>query len=645
MRSPTCQGHTNRIRQVAVSRLALMGANEKSGWRLNADPVHAAALAARHWSVRGHVLARTARWFATVLLAAIAGCGGGDFEDIANVFDCDTAPSISSAPGTTAYVGQQYLYAVTSVHYCGLLAPRCSGVVGLTLPAGAEPVGSSIFTWTPLPSQVNTDAFFHIATVEDACGNRAEQAWYVHVYPDTTPPTVTGVYPKPTATDVPFDTFVSVGFGEPIDPSSVDFTSFTVIGPAGPISGSLQVSGAAAIFTPDANLPGSSSISGTVTTAIKDLSGNALASDFTWTFTTAALPPAPPPGWTWSGHVGSPLSDATTSVSIALDNSDQVYLGVLRGAKWGGGPFKGRVSVSTNVSGSWPTLFYEEVAPDWYSFTGAPGSVSLLINSDATVHIAYWDYASRQIKHATNASGAWLAETVNPLAAPSGLSMTHDAASHLHLVYADQFGTATMTYATNKTGSWIEEGVGNRSEELTTRPVIAIDPAGNDHIAYYDSISNHLKHATNATGSWETELVDDQGNVGQHVSIAVDTSGYVHLSYYDADSGALRYATNASGAWITLIVDGAGDVGVGTSLAIDASGHVHIAYTDATNHALKYATNASGLWEAITVDDVHNVAWWTGVGSGYPSIAVDSANRVHIAYLAGNGGSWYATNR
>ena len=223
--------------------------------------------------------------------------------------------------------------------------------------------------------------------------------------------------------------------------------------------------------------------------------------------------------------------------------------------------------------------------------------------------------------------------------------MTHDAASHLHLVYADQFGTATMTYATNKTGSWIEEGVGNRSEELTTRPVIAIDPAGNDHIAYYDSISNHLKHATNATGSWETELVDDQGNVGQHVSIAVDTSGYVHLSYYDADSGALRYATNASGAWITLIVDGAGDVGVGTSLAIDASGHVHIAYTDATNHALKYATNASGLWEAITVDDVHNVAWWTGVGSGYPSIAVDSANRVHIAYLAGNGGSWYATNR
>jgi hypothetical protein len=579
---------------------------------------------------------RAKAWFLSALLALLSACGGGE----GGIFDsCTPPPSISSTPQSTATVGQEYVYGIHAIHLCGGIIPfPCRNVDALRLPAGAtfSDTQAPYILWTPSPSQANSNAAFEIATKPDSCGDRVTQSWTVYVTADTTPPALASKYPS-AQTDVPLTTSIGITFSEPIDANSIDLNSFIVTGPAGPIPGSIATyTPATATFHPTADLPASSSISITLTTAIKDLSGNALTSNYTWTFTTAAIPPAPPPGWTWATVV-STIGVAIRWTSLALDSSDHVYIASQDEQPLTATQQRGSILLSTNVSGSWLTTTIDSVAPTVYS------SISSLVNTDATVHIGYYDFTRHQLKHATNESGSWLSEIVDPNALNvTTVLMTHDVGSHIHLIYNPD---GAVAYATNATGAWAAQPIGsiNAIYGDATTAAIAIDPPGNIHVAYYDSAAAALKHVTNTSGTWETETVDSQGDVGLHVSIASDSSGNMHISYYDASNGHLKYATNSSGAWVSQTVDGVGDVGLGTGVALDSLGHAHISYTDATTHALRYATNASGPWRTLIVDDTNHVGSFHG-NNGYTSIAIDSTDKVHISYVA-NSHLRYATNK
>ena len=144
------------------------------------------------------------------------------------------------------------------------------------------------------------------------------------------------------------------------------------------------------------------------------------------------------------------------------------------------------------------------------------------------------------------------------------------------------------------------------------------------------------------TTSWTITTVDSQGDV-DYASIALDSSDKVHLSYYNftytgplQKVGDLKYASNFSGEWVISTVDTGGDVGAFSSIAVDSANKVHISYEDQINHHLKYATNSSGAWVANTIDNEIN----TGL---FNSLKIDSADRAHIS----NYDSWslkYATN-
>jgi hypothetical protein len=62
----------------------------------------------------------------------------------------------------------------------------------------------------------------------------------------------------------------------------------------------------------------------------------------------------------------------------------------------------------------------------------------------------------------------------------------------------------------------LEEDVGKYSS-------IALDSSDNVHISYYDETKKSLKYATNSSGLWQTETVDnDEGDIGEYSSIAFD---------------------------------------------------------------------------------------------------------------------------
>ena len=109
--------------------------------------------------------------------------------------------------------------------------------------------------------------------------------------PDTAAPTVNFTDPANDATGVALNQQVGVTFWEAMDPLTITTSSFTVTGPGTtPVAGTVTYVGTTATFTPDSLLAANTTYTATITTAARDLAGNALASDFTWTFTTGATP-------------------------------------------------------------------------------------------------------------------------------------------------------------------------------------------------------------------------------------------------------------------------------------------------------------------------------------------------------------------
>ena len=107
----------------------------------------------------------------------------------------------------------------------------------------------------------------------------------------TPPPsafTVTRTDPPANAVGVQLVDPIVATFNSPIDPTTVNANSFRVSDDAGTsVAGIISTSGNTASFTPAPNaLVKSNSYRSTLTTAIKDSSGNALPTDFIWNFAT-----------------------------------------------------------------------------------------------------------------------------------------------------------------------------------------------------------------------------------------------------------------------------------------------------------------------------------------------------------------------
>ncbi len=104
------------------------------------------------------------------------------------------------------------------------------------------------------------------------------------------PPTVTSVLPVDGGISVPLNTDVSGTFSTEMDASTISDATFTVKQGASAVSGAVVYLAATktATFTPDAILSSNMVYTGTITTGAQDAGALALASNFTWTFTTAA---------------------------------------------------------------------------------------------------------------------------------------------------------------------------------------------------------------------------------------------------------------------------------------------------------------------------------------------------------------------
>ncbi len=106
---------------------------------------------------------------------------------------------------------------------------------------------------------------------------------------DTTAPLVNTTNPANGASSVGTNQNIVATFDKGMDSSTLTAATFTLMGPGvTPVLGTVTYStiGDTATFTPSVPLTASTIYTATITTGVTDLSGNALASNFVWTFTT-----------------------------------------------------------------------------------------------------------------------------------------------------------------------------------------------------------------------------------------------------------------------------------------------------------------------------------------------------------------------
>ncbi len=106
--------------------------------------------------------------------------------------------------------------------------------------------------------------------------------------PDLTPPTVISTVPADLATGVDYSASISAHFSKTMDSSTITTASFTIKQGLTAIPGVVSTSGSTATFNPTANLSANTLYTVTVTTAVQDLVGNAMAANKTWSFTTGS---------------------------------------------------------------------------------------------------------------------------------------------------------------------------------------------------------------------------------------------------------------------------------------------------------------------------------------------------------------------
>ena len=281
------------------------------------------------------------------------------------------------------------------------------------------------------------------------------------------------------------------------------------------------------------------------------------------------------------------------------------------------------------------------IDPDWDGVASIPSGGDDCDDTDPAVHPGATDLVG-------GACQLWSAEWgLVPLpldGATGGAALVVDGGGALHVAYGVAGGDE-LWYATDRTGEWALEPIDQEAPvgAWASARHLALDGGGHAHVVYRQGATGdvELRYATNASGSWSASTVEQGANIGGYASLALGGDGAAHIAHYDWTAQALRYVTSASGAWEGEVRDDWGDSGKWCSIAVADDGVLHISYHqdpkfagDVALRTLRWATTYWGSWGT---DNVWNGDW---VGE-WSSVAVDAAGTPHMTASQSGGGVRY----
>jgi hypothetical protein len=628
-----------------------------------------------------------------------------------------TPPAVTSTSPTSGATGVAVNAAPSATFNQAVTASSVSFTLkdasGATV-NGTTALNGAATTATFTPSSSLAYSTQYTATVTGATNSTgqtmAPYSWSFTTVAAPPAPTVSSTSPASGATGVAASVTPSATFSQTVTASSVTFTLKDASGTS--ISGSTSLNGAGttATFTPSSALAYSTQYTATVSGAT-NATGQTMASPYTWSFTTAAAPPAPAVNST------SPASNAT-GVAISVTPSatfNQAVTGssVTFTLKDPGGnavngsatlnsaattvtftpssalaystQYTATVSGATNSTGQTMTSPYTwsfttaaaPPAPNVSSSNPAPGATGVAVT--ATVNATFsQDVSPSSIQFAvTDPTGASIGGSVSYSSATTTATFTPTAA----LAYGTQY-TATVSGATNSTGQTMSP----YSWSFTTAAPPAapnvsstIPSPGATGVAVSSAVSATFNQAVTAS-SVQFVLKDASGaTVAGSVSYSSSTTTAT-FSPSSALANSTQYTATVSGAtnstgqtmspysWsfttapaytcpcsvfassstpATASANDTNGVELGMKFQTDTAGH--ITGVRFYKGSLNTGTHIGNLWSAsgtklasVTFSG-ESASGWQQASFSTP-VAVTANTTYVISYFAPNGGYAYTAN-
>ena len=175
------------------------------------------------------------------------------------------------------------------------------------------------------------------------------------------------------------------------------------------------------------------------------------------------------------------------------------------------------------------------------------------------------------------------------------------------------------------------------------------DAEGVEHLVYYDDAAATIKYATRSLdGNWSAASTIDTSvpKMGTAFSLQLDSYGRPRLAYVDDVNGDLKFGRDDGAGWTTETLDSKGVTGLYPSLAIDSADRMFLSYFRRTSYDLREMTYdpATDGWTRSTIDSAGSVGWGSSLTldrNGQAQVAYGdyTTNALKLAILNGDG-SW-----
>jgi len=285
---------------------------------------------------------------------------------------------------------------------------------------------------------------------------------------------------------------------------------------------------------------------------------------------------------------------------------------------------------STDASGAWITKqLADPSAPNEDPVT------ALQLHPDGFSHAVFLRDAPRDLMYGHNRNGDWTWEQIGEPDSPwQWFSFVLDAEGHAYVGYESR----ELYLATNRTGDWAVELIDDAVPYDYSGPGLAVGADGTMYAAFGDLELEELVCAENRSGQWERRIV--QSDVAAYApAIVLDRENAVHLAYSigGVTPSSLMIADNCSGNWQTEVVASDVEVNGAPSQALDADGNTHLFFYDRETLSFIYMNNRGGAWmeEAVGTGEDASLKY---------SMALDDQGFAHVAYDNGESDLIYATN-
>ncbi|MBA3828592.1 MAG: Ig-like domain-containing protein [Taibaiella sp.] len=319
------------------------------------------------------------------------------------------------------------------------------GAIAVT---GVVTYAGTVATFSPT---VNLDTnILYTATIttgsKDLVGNAlvSNYTWSFTTVSGTsviTPPTVIATDPVNNATGVLPTKQITATFSKVMDPLTINSTTFLLKHGVTAVTGTVTYAGTVATFSPTVNLDSNTLYTATITTGAKDLAGNALVSNYVWTFTTIAPPPPDLKSAALFGAFGGNAGITNQGVNTVINNG----------------------SIGTTAASTLITGFHDGTTGDIYTET--PLNIGNVTGRIYTAPPAPGTAASFAIATAGRADALAAYNSISPASKPGGtdpgagelgnLTLTPGVYKAAATTFKITSGNLTLDAAGNPNAIWI----------------------------------------------------------------------------------------------------------------------------------------------------------------------------------------------